>query len=209
MKEKALFVFGILCVILIFLVVMIRKNVAEDITNITYQAKEAVSIQEYQEAIDIIEQRMINQNIEGKVSYQNDKITLKIEKESFNDETLNELLKKGNLLLVDEAGDILFDNSHDSFIEMARAIYNEEGSYSLAVKFKEEVSDNLSEITQKNIGKKIMVILDDEIYASPVIEQKIDDGELLMSRIDTIEQAKLLEEIWNSQCLPCEFERCK
>lgn len=108
-------------------------------------------------------------------------------------------------------GNILIDNSAYAFVETAEARKSNsidgEKTYEVFVKFKEEAINSISQITQNNLGKTLLVIMDNEVYTDPIISEKTTNGIFVVYSIAKEEQAELLAEILKIQCLPCEFER--
>ena len=57
----------------------------------------------------------------------------------------------------------------------------------------QEGSEKWADITGKNIKKKIAIVLDDQVYSAPVVQNKIAGGSSQITGMDSPEEARLLE----------------
>ena len=68
--------------------------------------------------------------------------------------------------------------------------------------FNEEGKKLFSEITQRNIGKRVAIFLDGEPISIPVVNEQIRDGKAVISGKFNIKEAKLLSQRLNAGALP-------
>lgn len=206
------FAFGVIFLALISSTIIgfDNKNISDNFSRIYYLPKKDLSVQEYEKVISVIQQRIEDKHINGKVNYKTDKIILEIADKDLTEEILVELIREGHLIITDESGIILFDNRNGNFIESTEILIEKDingiDSYAVSVQFKEEYVLKLEEIMKKNAKKHLAVIVDGEIYAMPVIQEKSEDGSLIMNQFETKQQAQMMVEIWGMQILPCELE---
>jgi len=74
---------------------------------------------------------------------------------------------------------------------------------SVALSFNSNVADVWAKWTEQNVGKVIAIVLDDQVFSSPVIRQKITGGNTEISGgFETIEEAQDLANILKAGSLP-------
>jgi preprotein translocase subunit SecD len=66
-------------------------------------------------------------------------------------------------------------------IESAEAEANQAGVPMIRIKLKEEASRRFAEVTGKNLGRKIAIVMDGVVRTAPVVQAKITGGELVLS----------------------------
>jgi len=76
------------------------------------------------------------------------------------------------------------------------------GKPSVSIEFSEEGSKKFEEITGRNIGKSVVIILDNDIVSSPQVNEKIIGGKAQISGSFTVEEANKLEVQLNAGALP-------
>jgi preprotein translocase subunit SecD len=57
----------------------------------------------------------------------------------------------------------------------------------------QEGSEKWADVTGKNIKKKVAIVLDDQVYSAPVVQNKIAGGSSQITGMDSPEEARLLE----------------
>ena len=89
--------------------------------------------------------------------------------ESKTDPTNNETLKTPYLLIVGEriSGDLLDD---------ARISSGEMGEPVVSVQFNPEGTRQFDELTKRNVGRRLAIVLDDEVRSAPVLQSHIPNG---------------------------------
>ena len=76
------------------------------------------------------------------------------------------------------------------------------GKPSVSIEFTEEGAKKFEDITSKNIGKPLAIILDNDIVSAPVVNEKIVGGVAQISGSFTVEEANKLEVQLNAGALP-------
>ena len=88
----------------------------------------------------------------------------------------------------------------------ALAGYDSYGEIKVSLSFKNEAVENFSEITTKNIGKKLAIVLDEYIESAPYIKVPITDGSAEITGIDSIDEAKNIELVLQTGALPISLQ---
>jgi len=65
----------------------------------------------------------------------------------------------------------------------------------VTIKFREEDKTKFAEITRKNIGRQLAVVIDSEVLAAPVVTSPVKDGVVRIERLDAISPARRLARI--------------
>lgn len=76
------------------------------------------------------------------------------------------------------------------------------GKPSVSIEFNEEGSKKFEEITGRNVGKPVAIILDDSIVSAPNVNEKIIGGKAQISGNFTVDEANKLEVQLNAGALP-------
>ncbi len=76
------------------------------------------------------------------------------------------------------------------------------GSPTVGIIFNEEGDALFSDITSKNVGKRIAIFLDGALISAPVVQQKITGGQAVITGNFTIPEARELVERLNAGALP-------
>lgn len=76
------------------------------------------------------------------------------------------------------------------------------GKPSVSIEFNDEGSKKFEEITGRNVGKPVAIILDNNIISAPNVNEKISGGKAQISGGFTIEEANQLEVQLNAGALP-------
>jgi preprotein translocase subunit SecD len=76
------------------------------------------------------------------------------------------------------------------------------GKPSVSIEFNDEGAKKFEEITGRNIGKPLAIILDDSIVSAPNVNEKISGGKAQISGGFTVEEANKLEVQLNAGALP-------
>lgn len=76
------------------------------------------------------------------------------------------------------------------------------GKPSVSIEFTEEGSKKFEEITGRNVGKPLAIVLDQELVSAPVVNEKIVGGTAQISGSFTVEEANKLEVQLNAGALP-------
>jgi preprotein translocase subunit SecD len=76
------------------------------------------------------------------------------------------------------------------------------GKPAISIQFTDEGGKKFEDITGKNIGKALPIILDNEIISAPMVQERISGGSAQISGTFTIEEAKQLSIQLNAGALP-------
>ncbi len=76
------------------------------------------------------------------------------------------------------------------------------GKPQVSLQFTPEGGTKFGDITARNIGKQVWILLDGEILTDPVVQQEIRDGAAVITGDYTVEQAKNLAITLNAGALP-------
>lgn len=79
-------------------------------------------------------------------------------------------------------------------------------SHTVDIKMNSEGTVKWARVTSLNIGKRIAIILDEVVYAAPLVKSKIPGGRSLIEGIENLEDAKLLEIMLNAGALEAPWE---
>jgi len=58
---------------------------------------------------------------------------------------------------------------------------DQEGTYNLLISFSEEGAEEWATLTSKNVGRNIAIVIDGDVYAAPVVREKIEQGKCVIS----------------------------
>ena len=164
--------------------------------------------EELSAARSVIETRLDNQNIlerevtvDTKKGYIIVRFPWKSDEVNFNpEEAIAELGETAQLTFRDEQGNILLEGNHVAF---SQAGYDEqENSYVVQLKFDEEGSKLFEQATEKLVGRRLAICMDETIIQAPIVQQKISGGDCVINNIHDIDEAKALADKINGGALP-------
>lgn len=88
-------------------------------------------------------------------------------------------------------------------IKKATISFNQEnGQPQVALSFSDEGAKLFSEVTRRNIGRQVAIVVDDMLISAPTVQQEIIDGNAVISGTFTTDEAKKLAIAINSGALP-------
>lgn len=87
------------------------------------------------------------------------------------------------------------------FIEDAYFSYTPEKEPAVFIKLNETGAKKLEKISAENIGRNLAMILDNKIYDSPIVQQKIVNGKVMLKNIKSKREGEFLELILKSGTL--------
>lgn len=88
-------------------------------------------------------------------------------------------------------------------LEKAEVIFDRNtGSPNISIQFTEEGGKKFSEITKRNIGKQLPIVLDNQLISSPTVQEQIVGGNAQITGTFTVEEAKSLAIQLNAGALP-------
>jgi preprotein translocase subunit SecD len=79
---------------------------------------------------------------------------------------------------------------------------NATGNWQVAIEFNAEGARRFGEITQQNVGKQLAIILDDNVYSAPRINERIPGGRAVITGQFTVEDARDLAIVLRAGALP-------
>jgi preprotein translocase subunit SecD len=88
-------------------------------------------------------------------------------------------------------------------LKAAQVVFDSQtGKPAISIQFSKEGGDKFAEITGRNIGKQLPIVLDNQIISAPVVEAKITGGDAQITGTFTIDEAKQLSIQLNAGALP-------
>jgi preprotein translocase subunit SecD len=88
-------------------------------------------------------------------------------------------------------------------LKSAQVVFDKNtGKPSIAIQFTEEGGKKFAEITSRNVGKELPIILDNQVISAPVVSEPITGGNGQITGNFTIEEAKQLAIQLNAGALP-------
>jgi len=88
-------------------------------------------------------------------------------------------------------------------LKRAQVVFDQtDGQPAVSLEFNEEGAKKFEEITQKNIGLPVAIVLDSEVVSAPIVQQKIIGGSAQISGEFSQEEAKNLAIQLNAGALP-------
>ncbi|WP_425061202.1 Protein translocase subunit SecDF [Sporomusa carbonis] len=115
-----------------------------------------------------------------------------------------EILGKTALLeFQDESGAIVLTGKD---LKDAKAQIDQSGQKLVAIEFSDEGAKKFADLTAKNVGKHIAILLDKQILTNPVVQEAIPNGKAVISGNRTIEEAERLAILLRSGALPVKVD---
>ncbi len=88
-------------------------------------------------------------------------------------------------------------------LQSAQVVFDSKnGSPDISIQFSKEGGDKFAEITGRNIGKELPIVLDNQIISSPTVQEKITGGNAQITGKFSVEEAKRLSIQLNAGALP-------
>lgn len=88
-------------------------------------------------------------------------------------------------------------------LKSAQVVFDSQtGKPAISLQFSKEGGDKFAEITGRNIGKQLPIILDNQVISAPVVEAKIIGGDAQITGSFSIDEAKQLSIQLNAGALP-------
>lgn len=127
-----------------------------------------------------------------------------------NTQEASELIGKTAQLVFSEipqeaspSGNLIPTNLTGADLERASLDFDQTtGKPTVALKFTQEGAKKFEEITGRNIGRVVAILLDNEIISAPVVQEKISGGNAQISGDFSIDEAKKLVIQLNAGALP-------
>lgn len=88
-------------------------------------------------------------------------------------------------------------------LQSAAVVFDSQnGKPSISIQFTSEGGNKFAAITEKNVGRALPIVLDDQIVSAPVVQEKITGGSAQISGTFTLDEAKQLAIQLNAGALP-------
>lgn len=180
--------------------------------SITYQAvEEEPGQEEMSDTIYKLQQRVQNYSTEAEVYQEgNNRINIDIPGVSDANAILEELGKPGSLIFADENGQVLLTGDQ---VASAKAGVIDQGGgakgYIVSLTFTEEGSKAFTDATAANVGKRIAIIYDGQIYSNPVVREAISGGQCQIDGMADYEEANDLAATIRIGSLSLELEELR
>ena len=196
--------------------------------SVTYEIQdEKPSSDEIDATVDKLQRRVDAYSSEGEVYQEgNDRITVEIplntEKVDAHD-VLDELGQPGQLLFLDSTNYTIWQNNQSngtndayeaaltgSDIKNAQAGVDDSGTvkdYVVQLQFTDEGAQKFAAVTSANIGKPIYIIYDGAVASAPTVQAAITDGNAVINKISSYEEAENLASTIKIGALPLELKQ--
>lgn len=179
--------------------------------SITYQAKEAdPSAEDMADTIYKLQQRVQNYSTEAEVYQEgHNRINVDIPGVSDANAILEELGKPGSLIFVDESGQTILNGNQVATAKPAITDENGIKKYMVDLTFTDDGKTVFADATTKNVGKRIAIIYDGQIYSNPVVNEPITQGQCQISGMVSYEEAETLASTIRIGSLSLELEELR
>ena len=196
--------------------------------SVTYEIQdEKPSKDEIDATVDKLQRRVDAYSSEGEVYQEgDDRITVEIplntEKVDAHD-VLDELGQPGQLLFLDSENYTIWQQNQNngtnnayeavltgSDIKNAQAGVDDSGTvkdYVVQLQFTEEGTQKFATATSANIGKPIYIIYDGAVASAPTVQSAITDGNAVINKISSYEEAESLASTIKIGALPLELKQ--
>ena len=74
------------------------------------------------------------------------------------------------------------------------------GRMSLSVVFVEDAQKELGELTARSVGRQVPIIFEGEVVTSPIVQEPILGGAIMITGIDTVAELERLERAARGRC---------
>ncbi|MGN0367749.1 MAG: protein translocase subunit SecD [Wujia sp.] len=196
--------------------------------SVTYEIQnDKPTTDEINATIDKLQRRVDEYSSEGEVYQQgDDRIAVEIPVDTSKydpHEILDELGQPGQLYFMDEANYSIWsdnqtngtDNEFEAIltgsdIKSATPGVDDSGTvkdYVVQLVFTDEGAKKFGDATSANVGKVIYIIYDNEIASAPTVQQAITDGNAVINKIGSYEEAERLASTIQIGALPLELKQ--
>lgn len=103
----------------------------------------------------------------------------------------------------DESGAVVLTGKD---LKDAKAQIDPNGQKLVAIEFTSEGAKKFADLTSKNVGKHIAILLDKQILTNPVVQEAIPNGKAVISGNRSIEEAERLAILLRSGALPVKVD---
>ncbi|MGL5514663.1 MAG: protein translocase subunit SecD, partial [Sporomusa sp.] len=103
----------------------------------------------------------------------------------------------------DESGNVVMTGKD---LKDAKAHREQNGQNMVAIEFSDEGAKKFADLTAKNVGKRIAILLDGQVLTNPVVQEAIPGGKAVISGSQTLEEAQKLAILLRSGALPVKVD---
>lgn len=103
----------------------------------------------------------------------------------------------------DENGNVVMTGKD---LKDAKAHKEQSGQNMVAIEFSDEGTKKFADLTAKNVGKRIAILLDGQVLTNPVVQEAIPGGKAVISGSQTLEEAQKLAILLRSGALPVKVD---
>ncbi|MCD8199118.1 MAG: protein translocase subunit SecD [Phascolarctobacterium sp.] len=103
----------------------------------------------------------------------------------------------------DDKGNVVLTGSD---LKDAKAQINNNNQAAVGLEFNEAGGKKFADLTARNVGRKIAIVLDDEVLTAPVVQETITGGRAQITGSRNIEEAEHLAILLRSGSLPVKIE---
>ncbi len=175
--------------------------------SILYEAQgEDISKEDMEQLASILRRRVDAAGwLESEVSIEGeDRIRVSIPGVQDPQTVKDEIGKTAHLSFVDEAGNVWLDGNAVSDARFSLEDYDASGVKKpcVVLSFSAEGQALFEKATEENIGKVLYIVMDDEIISSPMVQEKIADGNAVITGLSSQEEAEQLALLIREGALP-------
>ncbi|WP_304507735.1 protein translocase subunit SecD [Anaerotignum sp.] len=179
--------------------------------DILYEAeKDTVTDQEMSAAISLLQGRLDwNGWTEAEAAQEGTKrIRVQIPGVDDAEKAIQEIGQTAQLMFADEDGKVLLtgDMVKDATKQVGATSKNGPSVPYVSLEFNDEGKARFAEATKENIGKKIMIVMDNEVISAPTVQTAITDGNAMITGQFTGEGAENLASLIRAGSLPFNLE---
>lgn len=164
---------------------------------IVYQAeKEGVTEEEMASAVSLVQRRLDRKGwAEGEASMQgSNRIRVEIPGIEDVETAVTELGQTAQLAFVDESGNVLLTGAEVADAKMGVGSTSKNGPSEpyVSLEFTEEGKSLFAQATAQNIGKRLAIVMDDQVISAPTVNAEITDGKAMITGQFTSPEAEEL-----------------
>ena len=179
--------------------------------------KKKLSKEEFEEVTNILSERLDSQHLfehEIVIDEVKNEVSIKVAMEKVETDFdyvkfVAELIEIGNLTFTEYEDDEKKGKNLVESENIVLAIAEEEqqsGGWVVKIKFNDKGRTEFTKLTEKNIGRQLAIFMDEELITAPIVVDKIDSDEVLITGIENKDTATRLAILINSGRLPCSLE---
>lgn len=179
--------------------------------SITYQTvEEDPTSEEMSDTIYKLQQRVQNYSTEAEVYQEgNNRINIDIPGVSDANAILEELGKPGSLVFTDESGQVILTGDQVASAKAGIVDQNGTKAYIVSLTFTEAGTKAFADATTANVGKRIAIIYDNQIYSNPVVREAITGGQCQIDGMTDYDEAENLAATVRIGSLSLELEELR